>query len=633
MMLASLLALQIYAATENTRPVILTGEVQSMGAQSIIVPPSNSAPVVVRFFVPEGQLVKKGDVVLRIDNMGGQTQSQIQQQIEQAKARADKDIGNLRVALIEAQSVAAQSKAAMERAKIDAKLPKQFVSALDFDRYQNELVRSQADLAQKQLAAAAAEVSLNNMIQDVAKEQQKLQIELTYSNALKSRSEVIAAVDGVVTHGFSEWRGRRIDEGESVMPGNQAGQVVAGNEREIIAYALEADRTYLKVEQAVEVLVDAMPGQYIDSKITNISESPETRNIWGNGRYFRVRIALGTADAQRLVPGMSVRVRPKSSATASLKPVSQSRSVAIDLEGEISARVRTSIAPPAIKDVWQYTLMMLVPEGSVVSKDQPVAVFDGQQVQNQLGEKTRKLDEVQKQIKQLELNHAELEKQSAIATAEAAAALEKARRKAQQPADLIKRVDYDKLVIEREYQTRALTLAQEKQQALTAARSAERAEKSVEQRLLSAELAELKIALDKLSVKANNDGIVIHGQSFNGDKFTTGSQVFQGLAVATVSDVKTLRVDATVSEADSNAVVIGQRATIRFGNAGASLDASVSALGSVYRRKGRSQPSIVRDVTLEFAPGTRFPAELKPGLAVRVRIEAGSPTNKVAVQP
>ncbi len=605
---------------DTERPVILSGEVQAMDAQIIVVPPSNSSPVVIRYFIPEGASVKKGDVVLRIDTAGGaQSESQITQQLEQAKARTAKEISVLRVAVLDAELALAIASALSAKAKIDAKLPKQFVSSLDFDRYQNEGKRTAADSVQKQNALSAAKVLLANAIQDAQAEQQKLQIELAFASSVKARSEVIAQIDGVVTHGFSEWRGRRIDEGESAMPGNEAGKVVAGDRREVIAYALEADRVYLQTGQAVALFVDALVGRRLDATIDDISQSPETRAVWGSGRYFRVRIALKPEQSSGLVPGMSVRVEPLSQIAAGA-PSAAAIPKSLSLEGEISARVKSFIAPPAIKDVWQYTLVMLAPEGSIVKKGQPVAIFDGSAVQNNLSEKTRKLDEVQKQLRQLALSHAEADKQSTIATAQAKADLERATRKAAQPADLIKRVDYDKLVVERALANETLTLSIQKQSAQQFSRIAERQEKEVELALLEAEIAALRTAAQQLTVAPSNDGIVIHGQAFNGDKFTTGSQVFQGLAVASVADVSTLRVDALIPEADANLIALGQSALIRFGTAGASLNAKVVGVGNVFRRKGRTQPSIVRDLYLDFAEGSTLPAELKPGLAVQINI-------------
>src|SRR5690606_41829386 len=54
---------------------VLTGEVRATDAQVLYVPFSNSSPGVIRYFVAEGDQVKKGAPVLRIDP--GQAASQL----------------------------------------------------------------------------------------------------------------------------------------------------------------------------------------------------------------------------------------------------------------------------------------------------------------------------------------------------------------------------------------------------------------------------------------------------------------------------------------------------------------------------------------------------------------------------
>ncbi len=617
--------------TKSSRPVILSGEVQAADSQSIIVPPSNSAPTVIRFFVPEGQAVKKGDVVLRIDaSSNGASEVKLQQQLEQAKARAARELSNQRVLILDAQIALAQARAALAKARVDAALPSKFLSALDFDRYKNEAQRAAADYQQKQRALEAAQLAAENAARDFKVEQETIGIDLAYTQTLKSKAEVIAQQDGIVVHGFSDWRGRRIDEGESVHPGNEAGKIVSGSKRAIVAWALEADRNYLSAGQAVAVFVDALDDRRINTVITSISETPEPRPQWGTGQYFTIRMELNDAQAQDLVPGMSIRVEPNAGATSQARVRSTVKS--LQLEGEIGAEVRSFVAPPTIPDVWQHTLVMLVPEGTQVQAQQMVAKFDDKQVRTQLESNQLRIEEVNKQLAQLRLNHAELERQIDIATQEAKANVERAERKAAQPAELIKRVDYDKLVIDKKLTSELYDLMRAKQGAQADSRAAELKEKLIEVTLLSNESKDLETALDKLSVRATNPGVVIHGQAFNGDKFTTGSQVFQGLSVASVADTRTLRVEATVNEADSGLVAVGQEGVVRFGTSGSNIKAKVSALGNVYRRKGRSQASIVRDVLLEL-PAQNLPAELKPGLVIQVAldVERASQTSPAAL--
>ena len=87
----ALAALLATFAALPAHALVLTGEVRSDGSQPVYTPPSNSSPVVLRYYLPDGTQVKKGDVLLRID--AGQAASQLRtlkDQIETAKATAAK---------------------------------------------------------------------------------------------------------------------------------------------------------------------------------------------------------------------------------------------------------------------------------------------------------------------------------------------------------------------------------------------------------------------------------------------------------------------------------------------------------------------------------------------------------------
>ena len=148
-------------ASPMASAVVLTGEVQAVDAQLIHTPEANMVPVTIRYFVPEGQKVKKGDVLLRVD--AGQAAAQIPEveaQVEQAKARAAKEVAVLQVKAVDAEIALVEAEAALEKARIDAKIPSDLISRLDYDRYQGELDRAarEAKLKQSELANARAAV-------------------------------------------------------------------------------------------------------------------------------------------------------------------------------------------------------------------------------------------------------------------------------------------------------------------------------------------------------------------------------------------------------------------------------------------------------------------------------------------
>ena len=291
--------------------VVLTGEVQSVDAQAIYTPQSNMSPITLRYFVPEGEHVDKGDVVLRIDPGQSAAQvSELEAQIEQARARAAKELAELEVKAVDAELAMVDADAALQTARIDAAVPRELISRLDYDRHQGELDRAGRELALKREELADARAAIARRRTDAGLEVGKLGVQRDYNAALVRSAEVRADRSGVVLHGFNNnWIGGRIDEGASTMPGSKAGEVVSGGAMRVRAWALEPDRRGLRVGQRVRLAFDARPGRHAEGRITAIAGAPDKKPEWGNGRYFTVDIELlPQQQALGLLPGMSVRV-------------------------------------------------------------------------------------------------------------------------------------------------------------------------------------------------------------------------------------------------------------------------------------------------------------------------------------
>lgn len=304
-----LAGLCLAALAVSAHAVVLTGEVRAIDAQQILTPQSNSSPVVIRYYVPEGERVKKGDVVLRIDP--GQSASRIpdlEAEIEQTLAKNAKDVAELQVKAVQAETELVDAEAELATAKLDARIPRELISALDYDRYQGDLDRTTREAALKRKQLDAARAAVQRATSDGQLQVRKLELERDYHTAMVRTSEVKADRDGVVVHGFNNnWIGGRIDEGSSTMPGSKAGEVVSSGRMNVRAWALEPDRRDLKVGQPVELSFDALPGKRVPGRIEFISGAPERRPEWGEGRYFTVDVTLDSSSLA-LMPGMSVRV-------------------------------------------------------------------------------------------------------------------------------------------------------------------------------------------------------------------------------------------------------------------------------------------------------------------------------------
>lgn len=604
-------------ALAASRPILLTGEVESLDSQTIFVPPSNSSPVLLRNYVAEGSQVKAGDLVLRIETADGANVDHMKSELDAARARAEQEIANLEVAAVEAEKALVSARAALDKARVDAALPKRQIAALDYDRYQAELDRATRDLAIKEGSLDNARQAVGRRKQDAELEVKKMQVGVAFQIAQQTQAEVRAKRDGVVVHGYSPWRGERLDEGGSAMPGSAAGVVLGDGEMSVTAWMLEADRPYVNEGQAVSLRFDALPGVAILGKVATITSAPEARVRWGLGRYFRTKIALPDKHGLPLAPGMSVLAEPLAAKPGAAAARPAPAAGALTIEGEIASRREVPVAPPTIPYIWQYKLAQLAPEGTMVEAGQPIAVFESGDVTTRLLSLQTTLNERERALEKQTLDQAEADRAGALALAEAQSNAEKAARKASQPKELIRRIDYDKLVIERAEKAELLRLAQAQHEAQRRARQAERAGLQSGAAQLRNQIAVLQKGQAALVVPAPYRGLVLARISFNGEKFAPGSQVWMGLSVATLADPDQLCVNAKVPEAQASGVHLGQAARVTVPGARQALPARVSSLGRVFHAKSAAQSAVVRDLELQFdAP----PKGIKPGAAVRVEL-------------
>ena len=616
---AALLPTALFAMT-------ITGEVRVLDAQPLYTPPSNTSPVVLRFYVPDGAEVKRGEPVLRIDP--GQAAARLRTlfaDIERAQARAKKEIGELEVKAIDAEIAFIDAEAALATARIDANLPRELLSGLDFDRYQGELQRTQREVALKDADYKEARAAVSRRREDARLEIERMTLEQTFQQKQLENAEVRAERDGVVLHAFDQWSGQRFDEGSSAQAGQLVGELAGLGDVGVRAYVLESERHAVERDAPVTLDFDALPGVHATGHIKTISGAPEPRPMWGSGRYFIVEIAFDQPVKARLLPGMSVQVRPINGTAPRrtlAKPVI--RASTMTLEGEIMARVSATLVAPPIFDVWQLNIAELTPEGSLVKAGDVVLRLEVSELDKQLNDRRNTLNEKQREREKLRLSLSERARTEELRTAEAQSELDKAVRKATQPPNVIRSVDYNKLVIDRQRRERSTVLYKQRERAAAEQREAELRLVEVEIARQETEIARLTKSIAALAVKAPLDGMVLHRADFRGEKFAVGSMAFMGLPLAEVPDMQTLAVRALLPERELTRIAIGQKMLVHVeGGAGATLPAHVVQIGKVVRSKSRIQPIPIVELILELDRKVRG---LRPGQPVRVEVQAGSGT-------
>jgi len=606
------------AAATPARAVVFSGEVRAEGAQTIFTPPSESSPVVLRYYVPDGAPVKAGDVLLRID--AGQPAAQIRlldAQIEQAQAKADKETAELRLKQVDAELALIDAQAALDTAKVDAAIPRQLISALDYDRYHAESDRAAHDAELKQKEAADARAAVARRSDDGKLEVEKLHVQNVYNESQVAAAEVHADHDGTVVHGFNRWFGSRFDEGSSSYPGQQVGTVVGSDVLSVRAWVLEPDRPGLALGQSLQIDFDALPGRGVTGKISAISGASETRQEWGAGRYYVVDIDLANTSGLRLKPGMSVRV--ESDAPGSRVAAAQTPAHAARASGEVYARKTAAISPPQIEDLWQLTITQMAGDGQTVKKGDPIVSFDGGEITKQLTAKSSELEEKKRQQEKLRLELSEKSRTETVTAAEAHADAIKAQRKASQPEAIVPGVEYKKLLIARRKAELREAKSLERERVASDERAAEQRAADTDVKRLGADVDRLQASLAALNLTAPRDGTFLHTTTpWNGEKIEIGKQVWRGVSVGEIPDINTLAVRATLPERDLERVKAGDSVRITLeGGSGQTFLGHVDDIGIGVHSKSRVEPVPVVDLHIAIdASGV----QLKPGQPVQVEI-------------
>lgn len=605
--------------TKVQRPVLFAGEVQASDSIPIIVPTSNVSPMTLRYFVPEGSRVKAGDVVLRVDAQGNTDLERVELEMTQARQTNAREVADLEVRQIEAERALLMAKAALGKAKVDAALPKGQIAALDYDKYQGELDRAKKDLEVKEKALEIAKEAINRKIEDGVLAVKKSQIQVAFSKVQIAQAEVRAPKEGVVIHGYDGWSGKRLDEGGMGHIGSVAGYIMGTGQLRVVAYVLESDRSFIKQGQIVTVRFDAIPGAIVSGTIDSIAGAPEAKAAWGKGRYFKVDIQLADAQNLALQHGMSAAIEAIDPTTAAAKKiVSKPAPTQITLEGDVLSRQSYSISPPSIQQVWEYNLVMLAAEGAQVKQGEPVAIFEANEVGTRLDTHRSSLKEKQRAMEKLKLDQAEALRAADLSVSEAKSNAEKAERKASLPRELVKRVDYDKLVIEREQFAQLAQLAVRQRDAHKRAKEQEMLGMKTEVAQLQRNIDVLEKGVKGLTVTAPRAGTVVHLSNFEGEKFAVGTRVFMSIAVANLADPDKVYVAAKVPEGQISLIKLGQIAKVTVPGANTVVNAKITGMGPVFHGKSSSQPIVVRDIELEF---DSLPKGVKPGTAVQVQLE------------
>jgi multidrug resistance efflux pump len=300
-------------------------------------------------------------------------------------------------------------------------------------------------------------------------------------------------------------------------------------------------------------------------------------------------------------------------------PTGEESGPVVRVTGELQSADSSFFGPPAVPDIWNYTIAYLAPDGMPVDAGRPVLRFDTQELMTKLRDKQNALNEKQKELERTRIVARETLAELSLQVQEASADLEKARMKADIP---------ESLLAAREYRENQLLLRRaELQEALRKEELArERVIQATEVEILEREVAVLQgdadryqASIDSMTLTAPRPGVVIHVRDRRNNKLSVGDNVWGGRRVVEFPNLDQLEAHVEIPEREAARVRVGQQ--VRF-----TLDAApdkvflgeITELASVIHTRSTNQPDKVFDAVVRLLnPDTEL---MRPGMNVNAEV-------------
>jgi HlyD family secretion protein len=293
--------------------------------------------------------------------------------------------------------------------------------------------------------------------------------------------------------------------------------------------------------------------------------------------------------------------------------------VTVRLTGSLESANTARLSPPPVSNVWNYTIARLVPEGTQVRAGMPVVSFDASQLREQLQTAEAQLNEKRQELAQRRQQSAQIGEERTLETARRSMEAERALRKAEQPEELVAGIEYRKLVIDRE-----LTAYRDRRQAervaLTAAVNANaEAALAAEVERLELDVNRIRGEIERMSLRAPRDGVMIVHSDWSGEKFSQNSRVWAGQTVGEIPDLTQMVARVQVAERQAGELRVGQPARVQ-------LDADPDRVfrGEVVRinpaLRQRSRESAAMVVDAEIAILDPDPEFMRPGMSLKAEV-------------
>src|SRR6185369_35502 len=202
-----------------------------------------------------------------------------------------------------------------EKARVDAAVPRELRSAVEWRQMQATLLEKKAELEKARLDHRAFQVSSRSDLEVLRRAEEKVRREVEAAEQSVASMSVRAPRSGVfLISNFWQWGPegpRKLQPGDTVWPGFGVASIPDPSAMEVAATLSEVDHGRVTAGMKVRCILDTYPDRTFEGRIEEVrAVAGEPRRMAGGAASvsgFPMRISLARTDPV-MRPGLSVRV-------------------------------------------------------------------------------------------------------------------------------------------------------------------------------------------------------------------------------------------------------------------------------------------------------------------------------------
>lgn len=305
--LSFVFALTLSQQAEQPLPLLLTGSLVSEYRQNIVAPMSDTWRIQVQWLKPENEAIKAGDLVAVFD--AGTIQASIER-LKTSLISAQEQYKQLEsqhaLKVLEAEYELERRQLLLEKADIDAAVPKDNLSLYDYENNQLTQQRARTELKKAQETLVTARQEQQNALYKQQLVIEKTAADLAEAEQNLSKMSVYAERDGAISYSLHPWYRTKLYAGVTAQPGWLIAEVTEQQGLYVEAWVHEVDVSRLRQASRISARFDIAPEQQFALQLQELAGQGEKRQAWGNALYYRAKFTAESLPISQPMLGMGL---------------------------------------------------------------------------------------------------------------------------------------------------------------------------------------------------------------------------------------------------------------------------------------------------------------------------------------